>query len=126
MRVLSIVESAYRATVEEQDDTIVWLNAMFANAGLDVDLLLRSQAVNYLVRGQDASDLAIGGAPLGNPPRLDEDVAALIEGGSRVFFVAEDAAELGISADRMIEGVRPVRSGELPGLFAEYDQVWHW
>ncbi|GIU84227.1 MAG: hypothetical protein KatS3mg008_1002 [Acidimicrobiales bacterium] len=126
MKVLSIVESAYRATVEEQDDTIVWLNAMFADAGLDVDLLLRSQAVNYLVRGQDASSLAIGGEPLGNPPRLDEDVAALIARGSSVYFVSEDAAELGVSTDRMIDAVRPVTRSELPRLFAEYDQVWHW
>ena len=126
MKVLSIAETGYRATVEEQDDTILWLNGMFAGAGLDVTLLLRANAVNYTVKGQDASGLSFGGVPMGHAPRLDDDVAELTAKGIDVYFVAEDAADRGITAGDMIAGVTPVGRGDLPGFIDGFDQIWHW
>ena len=125
-KVLSIVETAYRATLEEQDDTVLWLNHMLANNGLDVTLLLRSNAVNEAVKGQDASGLKFGDVPLKHAPALDGDIADLIEKGVPVYYVKEDLEERGIPEGRLIDGLKSVSRKELPGMLDGFELVWHW
>ena len=125
-KVLNIVATAYRATLEEQDDTILWLSQALKGAGADLDVLLRGNAVNYAVQGQDASGLAFGERRQTQPPRLDEDVAKLGAKGVRVFVVDDDLRERGVGRDELIPGVEPIARGELPGLLGRYDQVWQW
>ena len=95
-------------------------------AGDDLSVLLRGNAVNYVVRGQDASGLAFGERRQTQPPRLDEDVARLAAAGVRVFIVGDDLRERGVGLDDLVPGVQPIAAAELPGLFGRYDQVWHW
>jgi predicted peroxiredoxin len=125
-KVLNILETGYRATVEEQDDTILWLSSMFKGAGLDVTLLLRANAVNYAVRGQDASGLRFGDLEVTNAPELDADLEALLDKGVAVYYVAEDVATRGIAEGALVDGLKPVSRTELPGLLDQFDQVWHW
>jgi predicted peroxiredoxin len=125
-KVLNILETGYRATVEEQDDTILWLSSMFKGAGLDVTLLLRANAVNYAVRGQDASGLRFGDLEVSNPPELDADVEALLDKGVAVHYLTEDVTKRGISEGDLVDGVKPVSQRDLPGLLDQFDQVWHW
>jgi hypothetical protein len=125
-RVLSIVATAYRGTLEEQDDTILWLSSMCKSAGLDVAVLLEGSAVNYAVRGHDARGLRFGDVELRNPPTLDHDITALVAAGVPVHYVRDDAATLGIDRAALVEGVEPVERAELPSMFGGFDLVWRW
>lgn len=125
-KLLHIVESAYRATLEEQDDTIVWLTHAMKGANANVDVLLRGNAVNYALKGQDASGLAFGERRQTQPPRLDEDVAKLGAKGVKLYIVEEDVSERGLEPKSLIAGLEPVSRSGLPKLFAQYDQVFHW
>jgi intracellular sulfur oxidation DsrE/DsrF family protein len=126
MKVLNIIECAYRATIEEQDDTIVWLTHAMKAAGADVAVLLRGNAVNYAAHGQDAAGLAFGGWRQTQPPRLANDVASLMAKGVAVYVLAEDVAQRGLGMDDLVPGLERVTRDNLPGLFAAHDQIWHW
>jgi sulfur relay (sulfurtransferase) DsrF/TusC family protein len=126
MKALNIIESAYRATIEEQDDTIVWLTHAMKAAGADLAVLLQGNAVNYAVRGQDASGLAFGGWRQTQPPRIADDIASLVAKGVAVYILAEDLAQRGLEADDLVPGLERITRDALPGLFAGHDQVWHW
>ncbi len=126
LKVLSIVESAYRATLEEQDDTILWVNTAMKGGGADVTVLLRGNAVNYGVKGQDASGLKFGDKAQTQPPRLDADVGRLIDKGVTVYVVEDDVAERGLERTDLIDGLTSVSRAGIPKLFADYDQIWHW
>ena len=125
-KVLNIITTAYRGTLEEQDDPIIWLTHAMKGAGADLDVLLRANAVNYAVRGQDAAGLAFGGRRQTQPPRIDEDVAKLIPKGVKVFLVEDDLRDRGLERADLIPDVAGVTRSQLPMLFREYDQVWHW
>ena len=126
MRALNIVECAYRATLDEHDDTIVWFTRAIKNAGGDVDILLRSNAVNYGVKAQDALGLKFGAWRQTQPPRLSDDLTGAIGKGITVFLVSEDLAERGLKPADLIGGTEFIGRGEIAGLLGRYDQVWHW
>ncbi len=126
MKALNIVETAYRATLEEQDDTIVWLTHAMKGAGADLSVLLRGNAVNYAVQGQEVAPLSFGARTQANAPDIAGQVAGLIGKGVNVYIVQEDLADRGLSAGELIDGLTPVSRSDLPGLLDNYDQVWHW
>lgn len=125
-KVLQVIESAYRATIEEQDDTVVWLTHAMKNVGADVAVLLRAHAVNYAIGGQDSSGLVFGGKPQTQPPRVYDDLGKLMKNGVSVFVVAEDVAERGIEVGDLLPGVTAVSRRKLPELYEGYDRIWSW
>jgi hypothetical protein len=125
-RILAVVETAYRATLEEQDDPVIWLLHALVGSGAPVGLVLQGSAVNYAVEGRDAAGLSFGARAQTEPPRLGESIASLAGKGVPVLYVSEDAAERGILATELLDSVRPVKRGDLPRVFAEYDQIWNW
>jgi predicted peroxiredoxin len=126
MKTLNIIASAYRATVEEQDDTVVWICHAMKGAGADVDVLLRGNAVNYAVRGQDAKGIAFGSWTQTQPPQPERDIASLCNKGVAVHVMADDLARRGLTGVALVDGVRMLPGDALPALLAGYDRVWHW
>jgi hypothetical protein len=126
-KTLNIVESAYRAVMEEQDDTILWLLAAMQGAGAEHTVVLRGNAVNYAVAGQGAPGLSIGGWKQTLAPRMDNDVLDLIEKRKiPVFVIEEDLALRGIEPGELVPGVELMSSAMLPKRMAEYEIVSHW
>jgi len=126
MKVLHIVETAYRATLEEQDDPVLWLVHVLRNAGADVAILLQGSAVSYAVRTQDATGLAFGNWRQTRPPSITTALAALIRDGVTIYAIGEDLADRGIHESRRTAAVLPLPRSQVPELFDRFDQVWQW
>jgi hypothetical protein len=126
-KTLNIVESAYRAVMEEQDDTILWLLAAMQGAGAEHTVVLRGNAVNYAVAGQGAPGLVIGAWKQSQAPRMDKDVSDLVEKRKiPVFVVEEDLTARGIEHGELVRGVELLGVKMLPRLMTEYDTILHW
>src|SRR5262249_61450538 len=89
-KTLQIVTSAYRCNSEEQDDPVVWICQAMKGAGADLDMLLEGTAVNYAVKGQDASGLSFGTKAQTQPPRIEEDLKRLAANGINLIAVEDD------------------------------------
>jgi sulfur transfer complex TusBCD TusB component (DsrH family) len=126
MKTLNIIETAYRATLEEQDDPVVWITHAMKGAGADLNVLLRGNAVNYAVEGQRVSPLAFGARQQKHGPRLADDISGLIAKGVDVYILEEDCADRGLKDEELVAGLKPILSRDLPKLLDNYDQVWHW
>lgn len=126
MKVLQIIESAFRGTIEEQDDAVIWVTLAMKGAGADLNVLLRGNAVTSATKGQDASGLSFGEWKQTQPPNIEGQVAGLVGKGIEVYYVEEDAAERGLKKGDLVDGLKPVTRDKLPGLLAAHDNVWHW
>lgn len=126
MKILQIINSAYRCTIEEQDDPVVWITHAMKGAGAELDALLRGNAVNYAVEKQSVSQFSIGGVEQTQPPNLPRDIMSLRAKDIGVFLVEEDCRERGLTPEDLLDGMQFVSRAQLATLFEQYDQVWNW
>ena len=126
MKILHILETAFRGTIEEQDDTVVWTVHAMKKAGQSATVLLRGNIVCHAARGQDAGGLTFGGVTQTNPVDLSGDLTKLMAAGVDVYVVADDAAERGLEGSDLIDGVQAVGGGGVAALCDAHDAVWHW
>ncbi len=126
MKSLNVIKTAYRATLEEQDDTIVWFTHAMKGAGADLDVLLRGAAVNYASTAQEVAPLRFGERAQKNAPQIAGDVAGLIAKGVSVYVVDEDLAERGVGDDVLVDGLNRIKRADMPRLFGRYEHIWAW
>lgn len=126
MKVLQVVEQAFRVTVEEQDDAILWLSRSMLGAGAALSVLLTGNAALYAVLQQRQPALSLGDWQQTEPADLRGDVKGLVEADVQVYVVAEELEALGVEGRPLLEGVRRVARSDLPRLYEQADQVWHW
>ncbi len=125
-RQLHVVDVAYRATLEEQDDPVIWLCHALRNAGAELDVLLTGNAVVYGVRGQEVAPLAFGSRRQRHAPDLAGDLAALLGKQVSCWYVEEDASERGVDARLLLDGLVPISRAKLSALFEGYEQIHRW
>ena len=116
MRILNLVETAYRGTLEEQDDTVLWLSRALKNAGADLTVRAARQCRELRRRARACPPLAIGSAIIKHPARPNDDLAKLLAKGAKVYVIREDLAERGIGEDRCVAEAQPLapRRGRRP------------
>lgn len=125
-RTLHILKSAHRATLEEQDDPILWLVQAMGAAGAEAAVLLCETAVGYGVIAQDASGLSFGARSHTHPPRIADDLARMLGNGMPIHYVSEDAAERGLSQDELVPGLIAVDREKVPDLLGSFERVFAW
>ena len=126
MKVLQVLGSAYRATIEEQDDPALWITQAMRGAGGEFSVLLRGNAVSYAVAGQHAGGIAFGDWQQSQPPDIGADLERLIASGIDVFAVAEDVEARALPASRLQANVEVIRRSALPDFVQRFDMIWHW
>ena len=125
-RVLSVIDTAYRACQEEQDDAGLWFSAAVNNAGVEMTILLTGNAVNYAVGGHAVSPLVLGGGTVPHPFVPSNDIERMAAKGVCFFLVREDAEERGIDGASLIGAVEPISRDQLPDMLEKYHDIWHW
>jgi len=125
MRVLQIINQAFRTLVEEQDDPILWLVQSMRSAQGDLILLLCGPAVYYATLKRRQPALSLAGWQQTEPADVPHDLAALVDSGVPVYAVSEDLAERGLGDLPLAGGVRRVSRLQLVELCEQVDQIWH-
>jgi len=126
MKVLQVIDQAYRTTVEEQDDAILWLTRSMLSAGGDLMVLLTGHAVHYAVLTRRQPALILGEWRQTEPAEIHRDIAGLVEGGVPVYAVLEDLQDRGLEKLEVQSHVQIVSRQQIPSLYEQADQVWHW
>lgn len=125
-RTLHVVRAGHRATLEEQDDPILWLVQAMQGAGGDGTILLSGTAVGYGVTAQDASGLSFGTCGQSQPPRIAEDLQRMLDQGLSVHYVSEDAEERGLAPESLVPGLQAVDREKVADLMNTFDRVFAW
>ncbi len=126
MRALQIIEAGYRGTLEEQDDTIIWLTHAMKGIDADISVLLCGNAVNYILADQTPPMLQFGNWTQTQATDIEGDLVKLIDKDVEVYVVKEDLKSRGLINRKNIDGIKLIERNQLPSLLEQYDQLWHW
>ena len=126
MKVLQVIDQAFRTTTEEQDDTILWLTQSMQSTGANLMLLLSGHGVQYAALRKLQPALSIGLWQQSQPADIYRDLTNLIEHRVPVYVVDEDLSERGLDQQSLIAGIKSISRNQLVDIYEQADQVWHW
>lgn len=126
MRILQVVEQAYRTLVEEQDDTILWITQCMLNAGAEFRLLLSGNCCYYATLNQRQPKLHIGSWSQKEPADIVRDLQNLQANGVPIYVNYGDLADRGLVGLPLHPAVTVIDRDVLATLYEEADQVWQW
>lgn len=126
MKVLQVIDQAFRTTAEEQDDTILWLTRSMRGAGGNLNVLLGGHGVYYGLLNRAQPVLQLGDWKQSQPADLPGDLSNLMEGGVPVYVITEDLEERGLNPQDLQQGIQTVSRSGLVSLYESVDQVWQW
>ena len=126
MKILQVVEQAFRTLAEEQDDTILWLTQSMRCAGADVEVLLAGNCASYAVLKKRQPALAIGTWQQTEPADLPNDIDNLLDKGVPIYVIREDLAERGLADAAVHPRIQVVARQDLPALYERVDHIWQW
>lgn len=125
--VLCICDQGYRATTEEQDDTVIWIAHMLQREeATSVAVLLRGTAVNYANRAQESVGVTFGDWTQAHPADFPRDLARFQADGGTVLVSASDLSRYGLTEADLVPDITIVEDNELAGLVADHDMVSFW
>jgi sulfur transfer complex TusBCD TusB component (DsrH family) len=123
--ILSILSHTEYGNLEDSDIGL-FASAFAPVAGQSLALLLREDAVNYAVKGQDGSGITIAGATVQPGFMIEADLQAVSQAKIPVYAVEEDLDERGIGKTDLIPGVQVVGRAGMGKLVDRFDTVWNW
>lgn len=123
---LTIIERAYRGSLEEQYGHIVWLSRLMKGMGADTSLLLKGDTAMFARRDQPRLTLTIGDTVVRDLSHHESGIEQLCQQGVPVYIWQPDAQRLHLPPEQWVDGVRPVGLADLPVLIHQHDCVWYW
>lgn len=131
MRILQVLDQAFRTTVEEQDETILWLIQSMLKKSLvdpenEMDVLFSGNAVYYPYQKLRQPPLKIADWQQSQPADIQRDIKNLKHCGVSMFVVYEDLCYRGLDLLPVPTGIDLINRKELPQIYTRADQVWHW
>jgi sulfur transfer complex TusBCD TusB component (DsrH family) len=124
-KILSILSHTEYGNLEDSDIGL-FASAFAPVAGQQLALVLREDAVNYAVRGQDGTGINIAGTVIQPGFLIETDLASLNQSSIPVYAIREDLEERGIAATDIIDGVKLMSQNELGKLVDQFDSIWNW
>ena len=124
-KILSVLSHTEYGNLEDSDIGL-FASAFSSVAGQPLTLLLREDAVNYAVRGQDGTGIKIAGAVVQPGFLIETDLKSVRQANIPVYAVREDLEERGVKKEDLIEGVQLLSGKELGKFVDQFDTVWNW
>lgn len=126
MKVLQVIDQGFRTTVEEQDDTILWLTQSMRGAGGDLAVLLTGHGSYYAVQSRRQPAISLGDWRQTEPADITQDISRLTGKEVPVYVLREDLEERGLNGLPVQPGIEVIGRDALPNLYESVDQIWNW